>query len=99
MVEKLMRYNNYNVDGLENDDPCWAIMCRGDLYPTKATAGGGIDTKIANLEMLKNVYSIIQSGPTHDQQPIFSWTQFPNISHYGLPPKYNFEWITVKSKL
>ena len=101
MVERLMRYNDYNVDGIENNDPCWAIMCRGDLYSGDEKAGGfgGIDTKIANLEMLKDVYSIIQSGPTHDQQPVFSWMQFPNTSHYGLPPKYDFKWITVKSQL
>ena len=100
MVERLMRYNNYKEDDIENNDPCWAIMCRGDLYSgNQASDGGGIDTKLANFEMLKGVYSTIQSGPTHDQQPVFDWTQFPKVSHYGLPPKYDFDWIVVKPKL
>ena len=96
-----MRYNNFRKDAIENDDPCWAIMCRADLYSGagKASDFGGLDTKIANYEMLKGMYSVIQSGPTHDQQPAFSWTQFPNVSHYGLPPNYDFDWIVVKSTL
>ena len=103
MIQRLMRYNNFQNDPLENDDPDWAIMARGDLYSgskaNEARAGGAVDTKVANLEMLKSVYASIQLGPTHDQQPVFEWTQFPNVSHIGLSPQYDFEWMTFKATL
>ena len=84
---------------MENDDPCWAIMCRADLYTENKRGSGGIDTKIANLAMMQNVYPIIQAGPTHDNLPVFQWTQLPNVSHIALPPQYDFDWIIVPSVL
>ncbi len=42
---KLMRYNNYEEDPIENGNPGWAIMSRYDLgFP--AEAFGGVDTKV-----------------------------------------------------
>jgi hypothetical protein len=36
-----------------------------------------------------------QAGPSHDEQPPFSWAAFPNVSHVGLPEVFDFDWITV----
>eukprot|EP01083_Nonionella_stella_P025855 71187_1 len=100
-IEKLMRYNDYQHDKIQNGDPCWAIMCRHDLdlNHTRAIPNGGTDTKAANLYMLQNMFAMVQSGPTHDDVPVFKWSQFSNISHLRLPAAYDFQWTTVQSVL
>ena len=98
-IQRLMRYNDFEKDALENNDPCWAVMCRADLYESDARGSGGIDTKVADLQRMKSLNPMIQSGPTHDQQPVFKWTQLPNTSHVGLPVQYGFDWIDCPSVL
>ena len=58
-----MRYNNYENDGIENNDPMWAICSRGDLSSSGAAPFGCYDTKVSNLtvhslhwQMAINVY-------------------------------------------
>ena len=101
-VKRLMRYNNYMEDEIEEKNPIWAIMARGDL----ATEGqdviqlfGGTDTKLANLTMLRNVECIAKSGPTNDNTSTFTWKgQWDNKFHYGLPESYDFEWQQMRAK-
>jgi len=37
-----------------------------------------------------------QSGPSHDQQPVFRWSQFPDVSHVGMPDAFDFDWISIE---
>jgi len=97
-AQKFMRYNNYKNDPLENMDPSWAIMSRYDLEKS-ASAFGGYDTKLANFDMLQSLSAWTQSGPTHDDLPPFSWNQFPNVVHTGMPLTYDFDWYVIKPKL
>lgn len=102
MIKKLMRYNNYLNDEIQNNNPTWAIMNRGDLQNgSDASAFGGVDTKIASLKMMYNVSSITQGGPTHDNLPPFSWdtSKWNDQPHTALPMTYNFEWVSMQSKL
>ena len=101
MIKKLMRYNNFKNDILENNNPMWAIMSRGDLKEKNQNIIGGIDTKLSNFSMLKNIKCIAQSGPTHDQLNPFSFTGYWNktIPHFGIPIIYNFNWINMESIL
>ncbi len=39
----------------------------------------------------------IIGGPTAEQQPVFSWTPYPNYLHPGIPDVVNFKWIEVSS--
>ena len=35
------------------------------------------------------------SGPSHDQQPAFSWAAFAEYPHLGLPDTWNFSWVQM----
>merc|ERR1712228_1069938 len=75
--QKIMRYNNYLNDSLEENNVGWAIMSRFDLNDTDPGAFGGIDSKCADLnylKMLQAVDCVAQNGPTHDSLPPFSFT-------------------------
>ena len=37
-----------------------------------------------------------QAGPSHDDQEPFSWEQFPNVSHVGMPDRFDFDWISIQ---
>ena len=79
-VKKLMRYNNYLNDEIENKNPVWAIMARGDLQSADQGQDiiqlfGGTDTKLANLTMLQNTECIALNGPTNDETPTFTWKE------------------------
>ena len=100
-MQKIMRYNNYLNDPIEMGYPGWAIMSRFDLNHTNPQGFGGIDTKLANYDMIKSLTSSIQAGPTHDNLPPFTWknqTWF-NTSYLGMPTKFEFTWVEVKPKM
>lgn len=102
MVKKLMRYNNYLNDPIQDNNPTWAVMNRGDLQNgSDASAFGGVDTKVADLKMMQMVSSITQGGPTHDDLPPFTWDtpQWRDQPHTALPMTSNFEWVSMESKL
>jgi hypothetical protein len=36
------------------------------------------------------------SGPTHDQQPVFEWTEaYSGTPHYGQPKRFAFGWTML----
>jgi len=99
-IAQLMRYNDYLHDPLSDGYPGWAIMSRFDLNTSNPQAFGGIDTKLANLDMLQAVVALARAGPTDDDVPNFSWVGiFDEIVHTALPITYNFKWVEMKSKL
>lgn len=113
---KLMRYNDFKNDPFarcECEPPYTGengVSARSDLNPANGTypfstlarkIHGGIDAKGTNYEMFKNYRILAVSGPTHDDQPIFKWSELEEadiIPHYGHPDEWNFpvvehEWI------
>jgi hypothetical protein len=56
---------------------------------------GGIDSKIVNHYLMKDLVFSVQGGPTHDQQPPFVWSTSPcsNQPHQGMPDAWNFNWF------
>lgn len=83
-IKKFIRHNKYQTDQLSQNDPANAVANRMDLRETNYRAFGAIDGKVASLDMVINNQAEIQSGPTHDDQPIFEWNaRFPNEIHYG----------------
>lgn len=103
MVMKLMRYNNYKNDIIEENQPMWAIMSRGDLMSDNPGCFGGIDTKICDYDMMKSMRSLIKNGPTNDDTPTFewsgNWSNNENCPHVALPSKYDFPWVEMQSTL
>eukprot|EP00038_Savillea_parva_P017731 m.21411 g.21411 ORF g.21411 m.21411 type:complete len:654 (+) comp3892_c0_seq1:269-2230(+) len=79
-----------------------AISARADLPGPHGAPFGGIDAKVIKLTSMQAVLGTNQApqveaqcGPTHDQQPPFSWKAFPNTSHVGLPEVFNFDWVVM----
>ena len=91
------------------NSPTLAISKRGDLIPnytvlpsnasyakffTGVSLRGAIDAKITSLQMFNNsMQGVVICGPTSDQQPVFSWDQFPGMQCPGCANSYNFSWI------
>ncbi|KAM7451985.1 putative phospholipase B-like 2 [Porites harrisoni] len=107
---KLMRYNDFKQDPLSrcNCTPPYSgengISARSDLnpadgkYPISALGHrkhGGIDAKITNSKMMKELQCMAVSGPTHDQQPVFKWSTSGWKRPMGHPDAWNFEPLMV----
>lgn len=102
----IMQYNNWKTDPLSNGYPGDAISSRYDLKggpdaPPVMDFGlgahGGIDSKLTNSVLAANNQAMVISGPTHQGPscPPFSWADWSNITHVGVPEFFNFTWITV----
>nr|CAB3264926.1 putative phospholipase B-like 2 [Phallusia mammillata] len=109
---KLMRYNNFKHDPLSacNCTPPYSsentIAARCDLNPQSgqypiAALGfrnhGATDVKVTSSEMIRKYEMVAECGPTHDQQPVFVWSESPfaHLSHRGMPDRYDFEPVHV----
>jgi len=102
-LQVLVRYNNWQHDPLSLGCPLNQIASRLDLSPNTtgfcgAAAFGAINGKITSSSMVPTLSAKIVAGPTHDQQPVFSWTPevekaFPTTFHYGQPKTFDFEWF------
>lgn len=102
-VKRLIRYNNFQNDPLAQGDACHQIAARCDLnQPGKrAEAFGAIDAKVTNVQLAKRNAAVAQSGPTHDQEPVFVWTPHwdkDNI-HVEQPVSFNFDWVEMSPQV
>lgn len=105
-LKKLMRYNDFEHDPIAKGCPMNQLASRGDLSPKGLEhcyrdAFGAVNSKITSSSRIAKYEAEIVAGPTHDTQPVFSWTpeieaEFPT-AHYGQPKTFNFDWQTVKS--
>jgi hypothetical protein len=85
-----LRYNQYKTDPYSEGNACQQICCRGDIANNRA--GGCYDTKVTDYQNFWATRSWIVNGPTTDGALLpFSWSQFPNSSHIGLPATYDFD--------
>jgi len=94
--QRLMKYNDFQHDPLSQDNPDWTIMARSDLSPTPSTFGA-IDSKTTTwTRALYRMSCDAMNGPTHQQQPPFSWTGvFKDFTHEGQPELFDFDDIDV----
>ncbi|KAJ5080242.1 phospholipase b-related [Anaeramoeba ignava] len=97
-MQHLMRYNGYPNDPLCDDCPGNAISSRKDLIdPNKppinpyllASCFGGEDAKIGTYSSIQDYSVYAEMGPTHDQQPVFSWSTAPDVCK-GVPHEVIF---------
>jgi hypothetical protein len=103
--KNVMRYNGYNqiLEDFHDDpsvkSPGHGISARFDLEKADMTnLSGGLDCKLTNSQLIKNLTSVIQSGPTienNENLPVFDWSawEYLNIVHEGIPEKFNFPWL------
>ena len=95
-MQQLLQYNDYQHDPISQGNPVYAISARGDLSATGPSSFGGLDCKVSNIPMMKNLQTLAFSGPT-PQQPVFDFsTTKARIggSHIGVPNAFNFSWVT-----
>jgi len=57
---------------------------------------GGTDSKITSWALMhQGMQSRIYCGPTHDQQPVFTFDDWPQAVHTGTPQRFDFDWLTA----
>ena len=79
-------------------DPENAIASRHDLAEQGAPccASGNIDAKIVGAADVKALRFEGISGPTHETQPVFEWTNaYKSTPHYGQPERFTFDWTML----
>lgn len=95
-----MRRNRWpnDVDGGPSNTPDHAIAARSDLAKDSPRANGGVDSKVTNACLAKQLSADAVSGPSHDSQTPFRWTddagrpRFPDQPRDGQPDVWNFDW-------
>jgi len=105
-MQNLMQFNgntyNYNIHNLQqNGYGVNTISPRFDLVSDTRLRkpAGGIDTKITNIKLSKNLSCLAISGPTRNQGlPPFNWEEWKDEPHEGLPSLWNFDWILINKK-
>ncbi len=89
----LMRSNDYKNDPYANASPWNAICSRGDLA---GSPDGCLDGKASMASLWSRKVALAVNGPTQGSAfggplPPFSWSEFPDTPHLGLPETYQFE--------
>eukprot|EP00927_Polykrikos_kofoidii_P059848 TRINITY_DN5496_c0_g2_i1.p1 TRINITY_DN5496_c0_g2~~TRINITY_DN5496_c0_g2_i1.p1 ORF type:complete len:685 (-),score=106.20 TRINITY_DN5496_c0_g2_i1:200-2254(-) len=83
------------------NEPQHAIAARGDLDESNPNPNGAVDSKVTNACLVQRLSCDAISGPTHDSQHPFRWTDtegrqlFPNYPHDGEPDVWNFDWVRM----
>lgn len=98
MVKWLLRLNENG----DTNDLCNAIGARCDLIPANIPSGsvkdcfGTMDGKVIDNELVDRNTIWLINGPAYDYDkniPPFQWSECPNLSHEGMPEKFEFPWI------
>ena len=97
----MLSYNSFQNDTASLNDSCNAIACRGDLEPDERSRGafGALDAKVTTATLSKvepgvNPVYYARLGPTHQQQPVFCWSQLPDEAEYhhaGQPDCFEYD--------
>jgi len=104
-MKKVMRYNKYQTDPESEGCPGQTIAARHDLpslgkkqCDVTRRLNGATDAKITTYQMARHHAAWLQTGPTHDDQKPFDWTQHQSHAKKkpsSLPDRYTFGWGVV----
>eukprot|EP00742_Colponemidia_sp_Colp-10_P002718 GILJ01002907.1.p1 GENE.GILJ01002907.1~~GILJ01002907.1.p1 ORF type:complete len:590 (-),score=110.81 GILJ01002907.1:216-1985(-) len=100
-MREVMQYNDWRRDLNSEGSPGHAVAPRFDLHPNPQLrkAMGGIDSKITSYSRVKEMTCDAISGPTHVNQPVFSFsTGFADEKPSVLPDSWDFNWVTMQSQ-
>lgn len=95
---KSLMQNNSNISGTDHVN---TISPRYDLAtrPEIRKSAGGIDSKIVNIDLVLNGIVIAISGPSaQNNASPFTWADYPDEPHFGLPDYWNFDWVKFDEK-
>ncbi|EFA83923.1 hypothetical protein PPL_02993 [Heterostelium album PN500] len=92
-MQAMMTYNEYRTDPFSDGYPGSAIASRFDLGAGPNILNwfyqgshGAIDSKVTSSSMVKSFTAMAINGPTVTPDcPPFSWKQYPDVPHQGLP--------------
>lgn len=99
-----MRRNRWPHEAalLSEDAPEHAIAARGDLDAEHPNPNGGVDAKVTNLCLARQLRCDAISGPSAASQRPFRWSNattgkdlYPDAPHDGLPDLWNFDWVRM----
>ncbi|KNC83869.1 hypothetical protein SARC_03894 [Sphaeroforma arctica JP610] len=99
-MKRRLRYNDYENNLLSlgqryvygND-----VARRWDLAQgNRFQLDGAIDAKVTNIAMGRDLKFWTVNGPTSDQQPVFTWNAYENITHMGQPDVFDFDWVELQ---
>lgn len=100
-LKRLLRYNNWRADPLSSAHASHAVASRYDLETDQSlfALDGAIDAKATSWSRMQHgrLESDAVSGPTHDQNPVFEWTDALGAlaPHCGQPPRFEFGYETM----
>ncbi|KAG2387498.1 hypothetical protein C9374_001092 [Naegleria lovaniensis] len=103
----MLQFNEWQTDPFSEGDPGKSIAARYDLRTPqsglKPSAFGGADSKLTSFSNVINHPKPVTfgiAGPTHQNQPAFTWKdpRWSSIPHLGQPETYNFGWVKLSSK-
>jgi hypothetical protein len=97
-MQRMMQYNDYQNDPISEKNPCNSIAARCDLTNSGniGDCSGALDAKITNSEFMKAQKASIISGPTHQTQPPFQWSDFWGfLEHLSQPNLWNYNWFHI----
>lgn len=79
----------------EEEDVRVGLAPRYDLTEKGAYAFGLTDCKVISPETSQDNFLWAISGPTQSggRFPPFSWENWPNVPHSGMPIKWDFDWV------
>jgi len=93
----ILRYNDYLNDVYGDSNPWNAICSRGDLS-SSPSPNGCYDTKVTNVAAARQMEAWALSGPTESHGlPAFSWKDYQDLPHEGLPQTFANRFIHMKS--
>ncbi|KYQ94010.1 phospholipase B-like protein [Tieghemostelium lacteum] len=102
-MQAIMLSNMYLTDPYSDGFPGSAIASRYDLYDRADNPpffvkipSGAIDSKVTSSQLASTQLSMAYSGPTVTPDcPPFSFDDWEDISHLGLPQTFNFDWVQM----
>jgi hypothetical protein len=106
-LKNILRYNGFRLNNFPNDpsaiNPGEGISARYDLDHGSKNLSGGIDCKVTNYELAKDLAAIAISGPTNENNhnlSTFDWTLSGDsqTSRVGVPLKFNFPYVLMSPK-
>lgn len=100
-LKDLLRYNGFQLNSdftndPSKDSPGEGISARNDLSSNGYS--GGIDTKVCNSDLVKQLTAIAICGPTNENNPnltTFEWPEGIEMKHKGVPQRFDFPYILM----
>lgn len=100
-MQYMMQYNDFENDPVSQDNPTFAVACRGDLYSPSndPQCWGAIDAKITSTSMMRQGQSVsAYSGPTPQQGAFNVLTSNATVMctpNFGQPTLWNFSFVNM----